>query len=172
MLFKKYASIAGYLERESIASWGRLKVRYHKILSADGTPYLHSHPFHYLSIVLWGFYTEQVLVGDKLITRRNYPGRFIWRRAQTHHRIISAHNCRTLFFAFDSKHQWSLARHPAIAKEDFHCPSAPGVYLRIINEKQQFCRFDSFWFIGAPDIATAQRETRLSIYQVGTWASV
>ena len=172
MFFKKYASIKGYLERETILSFGKLKIRYHKILSPDGTPYLHSHPFRYLSIILWGGYSEQILVGEQIITKTHKIGSIILRSAETHHRITKAKNCRTLFFAFDSSYKWQLKKHNSIIKEDFKIPTQSGIYLRVINGREVYCKFDNFWYIGSSNKLIAEMEERLSIYQVGNWSSI
>lgn len=66
-MFKKYSSISGYLERFTLFKIGKLHVRVHHILSADGTIYCHNHPFHYISIILKGGYVEQIIEGDRLI---------------------------------------------------------------------------------------------------------
>lgn len=166
---KKYASITGYLERFSILNLGKLKIRWHKILSADGTPYCHNHPFHYVSIIIKGQYTEEFIKDDKLQQKTHKVGAIIIRSAKTHHRIKEVKDCRTLFFAWNCSNKWSLKAHKDIQCSSFNTPSLVGIYRRQINGKELYCKFDGFWFIGAEDIEQAKKETRLSIYQVEPW---
>lgn len=166
---KKYTSITGYLERFSLFGLGKLKIRWHKILSADGTPYCHNHPFHYVSIIIKGQYTEEIIKCDRLIEKTHKIGSIIIRSAKTHHRIKEAKNCRTLFFAWDSPNKWSLKAHKDIICPSFNKPSISSIYRRKINGKELYCKFDEFWFIGSEKIEEAKNETRLSIYQVEPW---
>jgi len=166
---KPYASIKNYLERFSIIDLGKFKIRWHKILSADGTPYLHSHPFCFISIILKGSYVEQLLIDEKLIEKKHTFGSIIFRKSDQFHRIKSANDCRTLFFAFYNKQCWNLKNHHCINNENFKTPSVNGIYIRIINQEKRFCKFDKYWFIGSDDIDKAIKETRLSIYQVENW---
>lgn len=92
-MFKKYTSIDGYLERFSLFSIGKLKVRVHHILSSDGTPYCHNHPFHYVSIVFKGYYIEQIIKNGILIEKTHKKGAIIIKSTHTYHRIKKAHNC-------------------------------------------------------------------------------
>lgn len=166
---KHYPSIKGYLERFNLLTIGKLKIRLHKILSADGTPYLHNHPFVFISIILKGKYTEQLLVGNKIIERTYKFGSIIFRKSNQYHRIKSADNCKTLFFSFYNKNNWNLKSHSDIQIDDFSIPTKSGIYTRIINNKKYYCKFDKFWFIGSEDFNKANAETRLSIYQTEKW---
>lgn len=169
---KKYTSISGYLERFSLFQIGKLKVRLHHILSSDKTPYCHSHPFYYLSIILKGSYTEQIIKNGQIIEKTHKKGGIILRKASTFHRIKKANTCTTLFFAWDSKNKWQLKTHQDIIYPNYQAPAVSGIYERIINGQKVYCKFDNFWFIGSSHIEKAQSETRLSIYQVGQWANL
>jgi hypothetical protein len=171
-LLKKYSSIAGYLERYSLFKLGKLHIRIHHILSSDGTPYCHNHPFHYVSIILKGGYTEQIIHKNTLIEKKYRVGSIIIRSAHTHHRIKKAVDCKTLFFAWRIKQKWSLQTHAGIECRDYQKPLHNGIYLRMINGKEVYCKFDNFWFIGSDTIEKALLETRLSIYQVGAWEEI
>ena len=162
---KPYTSIAGYLERFSLFSFGHLKVRWHRILNSDQTPFFHSHPFHYLSIVLWGSYTEQINNRGELIIKTHRIGSIILRRAQTPHRIQQSTNCRTLFFAWNTRHKRMLYSHPEVVCENYTTPLVPGIYIREINQQKLYCKFDTYWYIGSINRDIAFRENRLSIYQ-------
>jgi hypothetical protein len=129
----------------------------------DRTPFLHSHPFHYVSIILKGGYTEQVLNPDEKISEvKNGIGTFILRKANRFHRIKTLHgkSCVTLFFAFQTP-GWDLKRHPEITCDGYF-EHPDGMY-----QKQQMFqkRFDGKWFIPNPDRVIAENETRLSIHQ-------
>ena len=85
-----YSHLPGYLLRWRLLGAGRFMLRLHRILSPDGTPFLHTHPFWYVSVVLRGGYTERFLRPDgTLAKRRHGPGAVIVRRPDTAHRIDS-----------------------------------------------------------------------------------
>jgi hypothetical protein len=168
IFMKKYSSIKGYLERFSLFNIGKLKVRWHRILSADGTPYFHNHPFAYISIVCKGGYVEQRLVGDSIIEIQHKVGSVIVRKPCDFHRIKEAKNCRTLFFAWDTKTKWTLKKS-SFLNINLKTPKLAGIYIRNINGKRLYCKFDDFWYLGSLDKKTAECETRLSIHQVQDW---
>src|SRR5574343_12593 len=75
-------SIKGYLERLELLRLGNLSVRVHWIKDIDRTPFLHTHPFSYLSIITRGGYTEELLVNGRLVERSHLAGSFIVPRAR------------------------------------------------------------------------------------------
>lgn len=168
-MFKAYPSIKNYLERFNILSIGRFKIRLHKIINADGTPYLHNHPFSFISFIIKGSYTEQLLIDNKIIETTFKTGAIIIRKSNQYHRIKSANNCKTIFFSFYNKKGWDLKTHPDINENNFLCPDVTGIYKRIINNKEYYCKFDKYWFIGSQIIEKAIEENRLSIYQTEKW---
>lgn len=166
-----YNHLAGYLHRWTLCKLGRLHVRIHHILSADGTPFLHTHPFFYVSVVCKGGYTEQVLDGDTLRTIEHRAPALIIRSAATYHRISAVHGlCKTLFLTWKTG-KWTLKRHPGVqTPAGYRCPDEPGVYRRIVNGRQVWSRFDGGrWYAGDPDSEVARRSTALSVHQATDW---
>lgn len=144
----EHKSLVGYMERRTLMHIGRLHVRLHRISSADATPFLHSHPFSYVSIILRGGYTEQTQRG----TARHGRGSILWRSSETQHRLASVDEQTLTLFITWQRHDnaWSLMRCPA----PVHCPDwidyPRGVYVRHLYGKRRHCKFDGFWY-GAAD---------------------
>jgi hypothetical protein len=170
--FKKYPSIPNYLSRFTVLKLGRLHIRLHKITSADATPYLHNHPFWYLSLVLGGGYTEQVLkpTSNHLYTSTFGLGSIIVGSPHKLHRIADCTFARTLFITWASDVQWTLQRHPAVAPPaTFKAPATPGLYRRKVNGKDLWCKFNNYWYIGSSDPKKASTITKFSIHQAADW---
>lgn len=168
---KAYSHILGYLHRWTVCKIGKLHVRVHHILSSDGTPFLHNHPFWYLSVVWKGSYTEQVLVGDELVTKQHVAPAIIVRRPSTYHRITDVGGeCKTLFFAWSAS-DWSLRRHESVkAPPSYRVPEQPGVYLRFINGAWVYSMFaDGVWWTGAHTPSGALASPTPSVYQSSEW---
>jgi hypothetical protein len=166
-VLEKYKSIKGYLERFTIVSIGRLHIRVHTILSEDKTPYLHSHPFFYMSIFLGGGYIEQLLVGDTIKELAHFAPKIILRSSSDFHRIKEVKkNTKTLFIAFYCN-EWKLKKHTDIDMDNFHIPKESGLYeVDIEGIGRRYSRFDTFWYKENTNKSTAMSETKLSIYQV------
>jgi len=165
ILFKKYSSIPKYLERFTILKVFNLHIRIHKLLSEDKTPFYHSHPFSFLSIILNGGYTEEYLVGNDIITKEYKRFSFIIRNKETYHKIKSVKpNTKTLFFAIGNTKKWHLKSiEPHISRPE------NGIYKRVINSKEVYSKCqDGMYYIGSTNILEATNETRLSIYQDDT----
>lgn len=168
---KVYGHILGYLHRWTLCKIGKLHVRIHHILSSDGTPFLHNHPFWYLSFVWKGSYTEQVLVGDELVTKQHVAPALIVRRPSTYHRISDVSGeCKTLFFAWNTT-DWNLQRHESVAAPStYRVPEQPGVYRRYINGVWTYSKFeDGVWWMGAQTPAAAAASGKVSVYQSSEW---
>jgi hypothetical protein len=159
-LFKPYSNIKDFLHRFTILKIGKLHIRIHKITSEDKTSLFHNHPFHYISIILRGGYTEMILDNDVLSQRRYTAGDLILRSNKTYHRIDKLHGeTITLFIAY-GKYAWN-AINPVISDSD------DGIFERIINEKRLWNkRKNGIWYIGNVNKDVAERETRHSIHQV------
>lgn len=171
---KAYNHLVGYLHRWTICKIGKLHIRLHHILNVDGTPFLHNHPFAYVSIILTGGYTEQVLVGDELKLVNHLAPAIIIRKSSTYHRIVEVGgDCKTLFFAYGSS-TWGLKRHPDITPPDtYRVPSTCGIYCRYINGKKRYAKFnDGVWYAGSESIESAYTTTTLSVHQCGVWEDV
>lgn len=135
--FGPYAHLRGYLHRWRIFQAGRWMLRVHRILTPDATPFLHSHPFDYVSLVIWGGYEERVLQEDgSLRVVRRRPFSVVFRRAQALHRIdhVPRGGCLTLFLArtraqADAQAQgWRLQRHPAVVAPATYWNAPDGLY--------------------------------------------
>lgn len=102
-MIKPYTHIVGYLHRWTILRIGAFHARIHDILSIDQTPFLHNHPFWYISIILRGGYTEQVEAADgTLMVKTHRVGSVISRKDGTYHRIIAVQpGTKTLFFGVE-----------------------------------------------------------------------
>jgi hypothetical protein len=134
-LARPYRSIGGFLHRWTVASAWRLTARLHNILKPDGTPFLHGHPDSYVTVMLRGWYEEELLLPDGSLRRRTVrPGRIAVRRASQMHRIsaLSEGGCWTLFLAYrhggTGPRGWGVARHPAVAVPADYWEAPEGVY--------------------------------------------
>lgn len=162
-IFPDYKSLAGYLERRTLVRIGRLHIRLHRIRSADATPFLHSHPFAYLSIILRGGYTEQTEGGFREYGR----GAALWRPSALHHRLESVlPDTLTLFCTWERRDRsWSLKRPAMISLTVPWIEHPPGVYRRKLYGRVRFCKFDEFWHTAANSEAEAAASTKPSIDQ-------
>jgi hypothetical protein len=162
IFFKKYSSIPKYLDRFTIIKFLNIHIRIHKILSEDKTPYYHNHPFSFMSLILKGGYTEEILRNNSVITKNHNRFNFIFRHKNTYHKIkFVKNNTITLFFAIGNNKKWHLK-----SIEQIHERPKNGIYKRIINNKKVYSKCeDGMFYIGSHDINVAKNENRLSIYQ-------
>lgn len=142
-------------------------VRVHRILTPDATPFLHDHPFGYLSLVVRGGYTEQVRTASgELLTIRHRAGALIFRSAGTAHRITTvAPGCLTLFFAWHLRKPgqgWSLYRHAEVTAPDEYQDWPDGLYRHRDGYRK---RAGGIWYTWAGTEADALRAERISIHQ-------
>lgn len=168
---KAHQHLLGYLHRWTVCKIGKLHVRLHHLLTPDGTPFLHSHPFWYVSFIFEGGYSEQVLVDGRLVGKSHTAPALIFRHPSTYHRISTVDPvCKTICFTWLS-HGWDLLTHPEIAPPaGYHVPSAPGVYQRIINGRSVYSKFDGgVWWVGKRLMVDAAESTQLSIHQCTHW---
>jgi hypothetical protein len=171
---KPYNHLPNFLERYTLLKIGKLHVRLHHITSADGTPFLHTHPFNYISIILNGEYTEQLIdKNERVFEKKNTTGNIIIRKGETFHRISECKNAKTLFIAWNKPNGWELKKHKNItAPQTYKTPDTPGIYLRTIDNKKYYSKFDNFWFIGKERVEDAEKETKPSIHQIGEWCEL
>lgn len=168
---KEYNHLLNYLHRWTVCKFGNLHVRIHHILSSDGTPFLHNHPFWYVSIIVSGGYTEQVLVGDEIKTIDHHAPAIIIRKPSTYHRITNVHGmCKTLFVTWLSG-GWNLIRHKdVVAPLSYKGPSCDGMYIRTINGVRVYSKFSNgVWFVGSEDRQAAVTTNALSVHQCIGW---
>lgn len=141
--------------------------RIHRILDVDRTPFLHTHPFWYVSIVLRGGYDERIIQSDgKLKTIKRRAGSIVFRRANVAHRIDNVHgDCTTLFLTWKlagPDQNWKLLRHPDVARPQGYNDYPDGLY-RVAGGFR--LRRGGSWFAKRDTIADAVVCDRLSIHQ-------
>jgi hypothetical protein len=160
IFFKPYSNIQDFLYRFTILKIGKLHIRIHKITDKDQTDLYHNHPFHYLSIILWGGYTESRLKDFTEVLNSYGFLSFIFRKSSSFHKILSIKKqTYTLFFAYGS-YGWE-AFNPNLIEID-----EPKIYQRSINGKIKWCKkHKGVWFIGHESKEEAEKEIRYSIYQ-------
>lgn len=147
---------------------GPFMMRVHRVLTADLTPFLHTHPFAYISIILRGGYTEQVLKADgTLHVQVHTRGSIIFRSAKTAHRIIAVEpRCTTLFLAWRTapRHEqgWELIRHPKIKAPKEYIDAPDGVYAFLNGFRR---RHKGMWYALRDTPAEAEMCSTLSIHQ-------
>lgn len=161
-----YAHLIGYLHRWRLLEFGRFMARAHHILTPDGTPFLHSHPFHYASLVLRGGYAEQVLQPDgTLRSVRRFPGHLVVRRAMTLHRIetVRPRGCWTLILTWNVGCSWRLARHASVVTPSGYVDAPDGLYEVPGGYRK---RLGGVWYALRSTPEDACRCASLSIHQV------
>ena len=163
---KDYNSLPNFLTRKTLVNIGRVHIRLHDILSPDKSPYLHNHPFYYISIVLKGGYIEQILRNGSIQEVKHDIGSIIYRKPSDFHRLKDINGpTKTLFLTFKVKMNWSLVKNKDLNLENYKTPDKKGVYLRKIKEKTKFYKFDEFWYVGHEHFCDAYNEKRLSVHQ-------
>lgn len=163
---KPYISLKGYLHRFTLIRIGAFHLRVHRILSEDKTPFLHTHPFCYFSLVMFGGYDELVesKTGELRLNRRRL-GSIVFRSRKHAHQIIKVYpGTITLFFTIALKGwRWHFVRrgkpHPSWIERE------KGVYLRVLQDSPRFCKFDQFWHKSADTLEKAKIEVLPSINQ-------
>jgi hypothetical protein len=165
---KDYNSLPNFLLRTTILSYKKLHIRLHTILSEDKSPYLHNHPFYFISIILKGGYVEELLLKNGEIKHIKHKiGSIIVRTPNDYHRILSINGeTKTFFITWKVKMDWRLKDHPNMNRNEFNLPKKTGIFIRNVKGKEKFCKFDKYWYIGNDNIEAAERETRYSIHQI------
>lgn len=112
----------GWGRREQFAAWHLfssplLQVRLHRILEPDRPEFYHSHPRHFLSIILWGRYLEERKYRWPARWRRT--GGVAWRSRDGYHAAWHPHGRASwsLVFFFGHKHPWSKADIPDLVTD-------------------------------------------------------
>lgn len=158
-LLQSYKSLNGYLERFTLLECGGFHSRIHRILSPDRTPFLHNHPFHFVSVILWGGYLEKTELG--LVNHS--VGSIIYRSPNEFHRIMEVKpNTVTLFTTWGTG-EWSLKPDDQIPIDWVN--HEPGIYIRNLYGRDRYCKFDVFWHRAHDSPQAAEVETKPSIDQ-------
>lgn len=160
ILFKPYSHIKGFLERFTVLKIGKLHIRIHRILDKDQSTLFHTHPFHYISIILKGGYVDLYIDKEGNVQRKSYT-RFsiIERSASTFHRIEQVIvPTITLFIAWGN-YGWDVINLDPKEDED-------GLFKRLVNGRIVYNKKKlGVWYIGNESSEIALKETRYSIYQ-------
>ncbi len=165
-MLKQYRSLPKYLLRFTILKISRLHVRFHHILSSDGTPYVHTHPFNYISIILKGSYVEQLEVDGKIKEINHTRGSIIVRHHNQYHRIKSTPGAITLFITWKVKKKWDLKPHSEVEIPSEYTKPSDGIHQRLINNKLVWSKaLNGVWYIGSEDKEKALLSEKYSIYQ-------
>lgn len=164
-MLKPYKHLKGYLHRWTFFEFKNFHFRVHHILSEDKTPFLHNHPFSYLSIILSGGYEELYEKDGKLIKKTNKRFAFIWRDHTVYHRITKVKpGTRTLFLTFKKPIQWNLKKHKDIKLPLNYWNPQDGIYFNnLLNEYR--LRKNGIWHIKKDNILCAIKQTKPSIHQ-------
>jgi hypothetical protein len=157
IFFKRYRSINGFPSRFTIIKIKNFSIRIHGIKSEDKTTLYHTHPFDYISIVLWGGYKERLK--DVGVIEHNLFS-VIKRNHNDYHKILSVKpNTYTLFISY-GKYEWTAVDENNKWYDD--C----GIYKRIVNGRLVFSKKKGgVWYIGNSRASAAKKESRASIYQ-------
>ncbi|QBY56462.1 hypothetical protein [Cupriavidus oxalaticus] len=135
----------------------------HRIQSKDLTPFLHTHPFAYASLILRGGYGEQTSQD----IRWYGPGSLLLRRSDFAHRLARVEpGTLTLFITWKRKDNARQLRRPEIMDPDVPWVDYPaGVYQRRLYGRVRYCKFDQFWHTAADTVEAASASTKPSIDQ-------
>lgn len=110
-----YSPIGGYMER-----WWYMpeifgeRARVHRILRGDAGRDLHDHPWHFVSIILEGGYTEEIELASgpfPLCERHRYrAGDVLFRHAEHRHRLEldDGSECLSLVFTSQNVREWGF----------------------------------------------------------------
>lgn len=162
---KPYNHLPGYLHRWTLLKFKSLHFRIHHILSEDKTPFLHNHPFFYISIILSGGYCELIQKEQHLVLKKHRRFSFLFRKASDYHRIVSVQpNTKTLFLTWKSKSDWNLKSHPDIQQPIGYWNPSDGLYFNSLNSEFRL-RKNSIWLIKSSDKNLALSQIRPSIHQ-------
>lgn len=89
-----------------------IAARIHELLRSDRDPAPHSHPWSYLTIILFGGYWEERYDDDGLCISRRWhgPGSILWRPAGSWHRLDLPPGTTTwtLFITFKKQGSWGF----------------------------------------------------------------
>lgn len=94
-----------YLVRITIFQCSLFSIKLHKVLISDAGP-LHDHPWSYISLILFGGYTEHTLTGSKWYS----PLSVLYRKADQPHKleIPEGKTCTSLIFTSGKYREWGF----------------------------------------------------------------
>lgn len=162
---KPYNHLPGYLHRWTILKFKSLHFRIHYVLSEDKTPFLHNHPFFYLSIILSGGYSELLQKENRLVLKKYNRFSFLFRKDSDYHRIVFVQpNTKTLFLTWKSNFPWNLKSHPDIPQPIDYWNPVDGLYFNSLTREFRL-RKNSIWLIKSCDKNLALSQIKPSIHQ-------
>lgn len=162
--------IKGLMNRNSLFTLGRFKVRVHSFTEKDKSGKLHSHPFAYISIVIAGGYTEELADGS--IVYQN-TGSVIVRKSRTYHRIINClEGTKTVIFTFyNPTNEWNFCDSIYVETDQsiiqkLYKYANKGIYIRKLSNKFLYSRFENgVWYKGSSNSDVAYKEQQPSMDQ-------
>ena len=97
-----------YMQRWILATpWGMLRL--HHILQADGGRNTHDHPFDFVTMILRGGYTEEIVDGNRTAWVTRTAGSRVHHVAEAPHRICMLHgDTWTLVLAGAIRRTWGF----------------------------------------------------------------
>ena len=159
IIFKPYSNIREFLYRFTLLKIGKLHIRLHRILDKDQSTLFHNHPFHYISIILKGGYSETYIKDGKECKAKHGFLSFIFRNNNVFHKIDEISGPTTTLFIAYGDYGWKAFNTDPNPPED-------GIFQRFINDKFIWSkRENGIWYIGSTDKNKAIIETRHSIHQ-------
>lgn len=86
---KKVVSLPDKPDVERITSYGIGKLTDRVCINVLGEeiPYMHSHPWNFVSFILWGGYKETRLVNGKEVEKSCRPGSVLYRKHDEFHKV-------------------------------------------------------------------------------------
>lgn len=107
-----YAPIGDYMDRYWFLPdiFGE-RARVHCTKRSDRDRHSHDHPWHFVSIILEGGYTEEIEYAEGLRERHSYrPGDVLFRHAEHRHRLEIAEggDCWSLVFTSPNVRDWGF----------------------------------------------------------------
>lgn len=100
-----------YMKRWRLVSADRFGIFVHHILRPDWTRASHDHPWHFLSIRLWGRYDEELYLPGGALREVLRARRVSFRRKDQLHRVARLHRARgvwTLVFRGRRGREWGF----------------------------------------------------------------
>lgn len=112
-----------YLIRYTLIDCPLFNLKIHKTLMSDPADF-HDHPWNYVSIILWGGYTEEKLVDIQVVhyphthvinhtkSKWYWPGCILFRHGSRMHRLIIPENkyCITMIFTSKRWRNWGFMK--------------------------------------------------------------
>lgn len=115
----------------------------HKIYREDRDPFPHNHPWNYISMILWGGYTELLVIEPGVASSKSvmvHRRMFSFSKGDRHcfHRIFQLHRkpTITLFFTFGTWLQWYYLNKEGllVTNEEFRVVKDNGAVIQTTKQ--------------------------------------